>query len=170
MKNFGLFILGLIIGALVVYFYCCNDANISDPPEIEEPEGLITPSEAMVLDQAYNLRHRIISDSLFSNAPTSDNRSSWYALEDITSYIEYAQEQADSLGYTLDGLRLYAGAYPDTKEGPGLMTMFFIPTGTKNTAQGSLFPIPQGGSNDIQGAKGLNYGQNGHPPGANYPQ
>ena len=171
MKNFGLFILGVIVGATAVYFYCCaDDTDITDPPELAVPKGLITPAEARVLDQAYNLRHRIINDSLFNNSATGDNRSSWYALEDIRSYLRYAKHQADSLGYTLDGLRIYAGAYPDTKEGQGLMTMFFIPTGTENTSQGSIFPIQKGGSHDIQGADGLNFGNQGDPPSANYPQ
>ena len=59
MKNFGLFILGAIVGAVAVYFYCCKqDSSITDPPEIVAPKGLITPSEAKVLDEAYNLRYR----------------------------------------------------------------------------------------------------------------
>jgi hypothetical protein len=124
----------------------------------------------MALDKAYNLRYKIISDSLFKKAETTDNRSSWYAIDEIRSYIEYAQRQADSLGYTLDGLRIYAGAHPDTKEGPGLMTMFFIPTGTKNTSKGSMLNSLQRGGEDIEGGKGLNMGGQGDPPGANYPQ
>lgn len=171
MKNFGLFILGAIIGALAIYFYCCNDdSNITDPPEIVEPKGLIKPNEARTLDQAYSLRHRIISDSLFSNTKTGDNRSSWWSIEDIQNYINYAENQAGELGYTMDGLRVYLGAYPNAKGETGLTTMFIIPTGTKNTSQGSVFPIFQGGSGDIKGANGLNFGQSGYPPGANYPQ
>ncbi|WP_299364793.1 hypothetical protein [Winogradskyella sp.] len=171
MKNFGLFILGAIIGALTVYFICCkDDSSIKGISKSAVPNGLITPLEATALDQAYDLRHSIISDSLLKNTETGDNRSSWYPIADIRSYLEYAEQQADSLGYILDGLRIYAGAYPDTKEGPGLMTMFFIPTGTRNTAQGSMFSLLQGGSNDIGGANGLNMGGQGDPPGAKYPQ
>jgi hypothetical protein len=47
--------------------------------------------------------------------------------------------------------------------------MFFIPTGSESVAQGSMFTLPQG-SNDIPGTNGLNHGENGMPPGANYPQ
>lgn len=171
MKNFGLFVLGVIIGALAVYFYCCKgESDLMDADEITAPKGLINPEEAKALDQAYNTRYNIINDSLFKDIETGDNRSSWYALDELKSYLNYAELQADSLGYTLDGLRIYAGAYPDTRNETGLMTMFFIPTGTKNTSEGSLFVIPQGGSGDIEGANGLNKGSQGVPPGANYPQ
>ena len=171
MKNFGLLILGIILGALAMYFYCCNDdSDVIDSPEIITPAGLIKPNALRTLDQAYNLRHRIISDSLFSNTKTGDNRSSWWSIEDIQNYINYAENQAGELGYTMDGLRVYLGAHPNTKGETGYTTMFFVPTGTKNTSQGSVFPTVQDGSDDIQGANGLNHGGQGKPPGANYPQ
>lgn len=171
MKNFGLLILGIILGALVMYYYCCNDDQTAMTTEstIEAPKGLITPAQAKVLDAAYNFRHRIVSDSLFKNTETGDNRSSWWSLEDIQNYINYAENQAGELGYTMDGLRLYLGAYPDTKGETGLTTMFFIPTGYKSTSEGSMFPV-QGGGGDIPGGGGMNFGHQGKPPGANYPQ
>ena len=154
----------MVIGIAAAYYYLSSNQNLE---EMTKPKGLITPSEIKTLDQAYNSRHTLISDSLIDRP---DNRSSWYSIEEIESYIAYAKEQADSLGYTLDGLRLYAGAYPDTKEGPGLMTMFFVPTGSKNVSEGSMLTTLQGGGNDIQGADGLNRGSKGDPPSANYPQ
>jgi hypothetical protein len=142
---------------------------ISEPP-YTSPKGLIKPNEAIALDQAYNLRHRIVSDSLFSNTKTGDNRSSWWSIEEIQNYINHAENQAGELGYTMDGLRVYLGAYPDIKGEAGLTTMFFVPTGILNTSQGSMFPMPQDGSGDIKGADGLNFGGHGNPPGVNYPQ
>ncbi|MEF3079380.1 hypothetical protein [Winogradskyella poriferorum] len=164
MKKLLLLIVGVVIGIAAAYYYLSSNQNLE---EMTKPKGLITPSEIKTLDQAYNSRHTLISDSLIDRP---DNRSSWYSIEEIESYIAYAKEQADSLGYTLDGLRLYAGAYPDTKEGPGLMTMFFVPTGSKNVSEGSMLTTLQGGGNDIQGADGLNRGSKGDPPSANYPQ
>lgn len=164
MKKLLLLIVGVVIGIAAAYYYLSSNQNLE---EMTKPKGLITPSEIKTLDQAYNSRHTLISDSLIDRP---DNRSSWYSIEEIESYIAYAKEQADSLGYTLDGLRLYAGAYPDTKEGPGLMTMFFVPTGSKNVSEGSMLPTLQGGGNDIGDADGLNRGSKGDPPSANYPQ
>lgn len=172
MKNFGLFVLGIVIGALAVYFYCCKgNMEMTLEPPLNAPKGIITPKEAKVLDQAYNLKHRIINDSLFRNSTDGgDNRSSWWSIEDIQDYINYAENQAGELGYTMDGLRVYLGAYPDTKGQTGLTTMFIIPTGVKNTSQGSFFTYPQGGGIDIPGGNGLNHGGSGQPPSANYPQ
>ncbi|WP_439151843.1 hypothetical protein [Winogradskyella sp.] len=169
MKNFGLLILGIIIGALAMYFYCCRDVEAVTEVEINKPNGLITPKEARTLDEAYNIKYSVINDSLFKKSTTGDNRSSWWSIDDIQNYINYAENQAGELGYTMDGLRLYLGSYPGTKGETGLTTMFFIPTGSESVAQGSLFTLPQG-SNDIPGANGLNLGEDGHPPGANYPQ
>ncbi|REG88170.1 hypothetical protein [Winogradskyella sediminis] len=171
MKKFGLLIIGIILGALAMYFYCCNKGDmITDPPIIKPPSGIITPEEIMTLDQAYNERYQIINDSLFKDSKTGDNRSSWYRLEDIEAYLAYAKQQAKDNGNTLDGLRLYLGAYPDTStEKPGLTTLFFVPTGYANTSEGSFFSM-QGGSGDLKKSDGLNIGGTGHPPSANYPQ
>ncbi|NNE33189.1 MAG: hypothetical protein HKN40_12555 [Winogradskyella sp.] len=171
MKNFGLLLLGIILGALVVYFYCSNNqADMESEPPMLTPKGIISPEQAMVLDSTYNLKHRIINDSLFKKSiDGGDNRSSWWSLEDIQNYINYAENQAGELGYTMDGLRVYLGSYPDEGGKTGLTTMFFIPTGKKNTSKGSIFSV-QSKSGDIPGGSGLNLGQNGHPPEVNYPQ
>jgi hypothetical protein len=165
MKNLLTLLIGLVLGIAGTYYYLTSNENLE--LMAQQPKGLISPEEIKTLDQAYNSRHTIISDSLIK---TPDNRSSWYSIEEIESYITYAKQQADSMGYTLDGLRLYAGAYPDTKEGPGLMTMFFVPTGSKKVSEGAILPTLQGGGNDLQGADGLNKGSGGEPPSANYPQ
>ena len=171
MKNFVLLILGVVLGALAMYLYYSSDqTEMRSEPATVAPRGIITSKEAIVLDSTYNLRHRIISDSLFSSRKTSDNRSSWWSLEDVQNYINHAENQAGNLGYTMDGLRLYLGAYPEVKGQAGYTTMFFVPTGVKNTSKGSIFSLLQGGGMDIPEGDGLNIGHNGKPPGANYPQ
>lgn len=170
MKNFGLFVLGIILGALAVYFYCCNEGDSLSDDVPPKPYGYISPEEVKTLDLAYNERYRIINDSLFKGTKAEDNRSSWYKLEVIEEYLTYAKYEANNNGYTLDGLRLYLGAYPDTEEKRGLTTLFFVPTGHKTTADGSLFSVQGGGGKDLTGSGGLNIGTHGMPPGANYPQ
>ena len=169
MKNLGLFILGIVLGALAMYCYCSDDETELTSPEVIVPKGVITSAQAKTLDQAYNLKHSIINDSLFKGSKTGDNRSSWWPLEDIQNFINYAENQAGKKGYTMDGLRLYLGSYPNSNGDTGLTTLFFIPTGYKNTSEGSMIPF-QGGSGDIPSAEGLNKGGNGQPPQANYPQ
>ena len=151
MKNVSLLIIGAIIGALATYYFCPNCAGHEDVVEdIIKPAGVITSKEAMVLDEAFNSRHQLISDSIVMRP---DNRSAWWSIEDM------------------DGVRLYLGAYPDSpKEGVGYTTMFFVPTGTQALSEGSSMPLDfkrQGG--DIPGGDGLNKGNMGDPPSANYP-
>ncbi|WP_299122556.1 hypothetical protein [uncultured Winogradskyella sp.] len=172
MKKFGLLLLGIILGALAMYFYCSKDvADMESGQPTVAPKGIITSNQAMVLDKAYDIKHRIINDSLFKKSTDGgDNRSSWWPIEDIQNFINHAENQAGELGYTMDGLRVYLGAYPKANGQEGLTTMFIVPTGKSNKSNGSMFPMLQGGSGDIKGADGLNFGQSGYPPGANYPQ
>ena len=127
---------------------------------MSNPKGLITPVEATALNDAYTARCELISKDITKRP---DNRSSWYSLEDIKSFLEYAENQAKELGYTMDGIRIYCGAYPEEDGQAGYSTAFIVPTASNTEENG-------GGSNDIQGANGLNKGTQGYPPGANYPQ
>lgn len=126
------------------------------------PKGVITPDEAKALDQAFDSRHTLISNDIVKRP---DNRSSWWSLQDMKDYLEYAEAQVKELGHEMNGIRVYVGAYPDTKEGPGYSTMFMVPTA--NIPQGK----DGGGENsDVPGADGLNWGHQGDPPKKNYPQ
>jgi len=167
MKNVLVFIIGMLLGALVVYFYCCQpQTDLVEGP----PKGLISPAEAKALDQAYNPRYNLISDSLVTREG-GDNRSSWYGLKELRGYLSYAENEAKDLGYTMDGVRIYLGAHPNENGEAGYTTMFFIPTGTANTADASMFNfMMQLGSGDIPGGGGLDHGGNGQPPNSNYPQ
>ena len=168
MKNLVLLILGFILGALAMYFYCCKQDPIEMLPT--QPKGLIKPAEIKVLTQAYNPRYEAINDSLFNGVDGGDNRSSWYALDDVQNYLVLAKNQADSLGYTMDGIRIYPGAHPGDGKNPGYSTYLIVPTGYLNTSEGSMFFMQKGGSDDIDGGDGLNQGKDGNPPGINYPQ
>ena len=168
MKKLVLLILGFILGALAMYFYCCKqepEALTTSAP----PKGIITPAEAMVLDKAYDTRYNLISDSIVTRKG-GDNRSSWFSIDEMETFLLYAANQAGELDYTLTGIRIYAGAEPSDAQGAGYTTFFMMPTGSKNTSHGSMFMLQGGGKGDIIGGNGLNHGTEGQPPGANYPQ
>lgn len=166
MKQIIYLLLGIALGVLGSYLYCSNCE--ATPPEAVAPSGVITPKEARILDQAFNTRHELISDSIVERP---DNRSSWYSLEDMRGYLNYAENQAKGLGYTMDGVRVYLGAHAAEDSVPGYTTMFFIPTGSESTSEGSMLPFnTRANSGDIPGGDGLNGGSNGHPPSSNYPQ
>ena len=170
MKKLVYILLGAILGVAGSYFYCsnCSVTEAAETPAIIKPKGLISPKEAKTLDQAFNSRHQLISDSIVKRP---DNRSSWYSLEDMTNYLKYADSQATAQGYTMDGIRVYLGAHKDVDSVVGYSTMFFVPTGYKNVSEGSssIFSTVQKGG-DLTNGDGLNEGGDGNPPSANYPQ
>ena len=134
MKNILLLILGIVIGALAMYFYCCQP---NGDLAITTPKGVITPEQAKTLDEAYNPRHKLISDSIVTREG-GDNRSSWYSLDDMRNYLNYAEKQTKDMGYTMNGIRVYLGAYPDVRDQVGYTTMFFIPTGYQAVSKGNM--------------------------------
>ena len=127
---------------------------------MSNPKGLITPEEAQALNDAYTARCELVSRDITKRP---DNRSSWYSLQDIRDYLDYAEAQAKDLGYVMDGIRIYCGAYPDDDEQAGYSTSFIVPTASNEEED-------DGESHDIVEGSGLNRGGMGHPPGANYPQ
>lgn len=167
MKNLFPLVLGLIIGALVMYFYCCKQEPVKLTPI--KPRGVITESQAKELDSNWTKFRKIANDSA---AGKPDNRSCWWSLEDMSQYLVYAQYQADSLKYTMSGVRVYLGVYgDDAGEGKaGYTTMFIAPTGIPMPPPGASNFVARTGNGDIPGADPLNAGTGGNPPPANYPQ
>ncbi|MDG5491818.1 hypothetical protein [Psychroserpens sp. SPM9] len=172
MKKLVLLILGFILGALAMYFYCQKDGGL-EGMEPDDPKGLITPAEIKALTHAYNPRYDSITNQFFRGVQGGDNRSSWYDLEDLRNYLIIAENQAKDLNYKMDGVRIYLGAHPTQGNIPGYTTMLFVPTGQPiTTSEGKMFnfALQTGGGGDIPGGLGLDKGTEGVPPGANYPQ
>ncbi|MEM5566865.1 hypothetical protein WNY78_17215 [Psychroserpens sp. AS72] len=173
MKKIVLIILGFILGALAMYFYCVNNQTTDNMTETPTPKGVISPAEITALTQAYNPRYDTISNTIFRGIPGGDNRSSWYSLEDLRNYLTIAEKQVNDLKYNMDGVRLYLGAHPAVGNTPGYTTLLFVPTGTPMTSEGNMLnlALQKGdGSPDIPGGPGFDHGGQGDPPGANYPQ
>lgn len=168
MKKLGGLILGLIIGAAAMYYYCSMEQADDESMSPTAPKGLIKPAEIKTMTEAYNPRYDTITSVFFRGIDGGDNRSSWYSLEDLQSYLDYAENEAGELKYTMDGVRLYLGVKAAEGGNPGYTTLLFVPTGYPNTSKGSMFNFRQGGG-DIPGGSGLDHGGNGIPPSGNYP-
>ena len=163
MKKLLLLLLGFAIGFLICYFYFCNpQTNI----QMTTPKGIITPAEAKALDVAFNSRHQLISDSIVGRP---DNRSAWWSIEDIEGFISLARTQSKALGYDMNGIRVYLGAHVNSGTEVGYSTVFMVPTGNLSLSEGKVLSAPPG-NGDIPGGNGLNGGEEGDPPPANYPQ
>ncbi|MDO1500888.1 hypothetical protein Q2T40_12175 [Winogradskyella maritima] len=176
MKKLLPLLLGFILGLGAMYLYCADTLTVSDeePPKVIKPKGVITPAQARVLNDNWTKKGQVFLDSVETRP---DNRSSWWSIDDINSYITYADKQTDSLGFDLTGLRMYYGRYSNNAPNGNAdyATIFIVPTGKKKntTSEGSFVPIKinyQGGGNDddVDGADPLNRGGNGHPPGTGY--
>jgi hypothetical protein len=171
MKNFGLLILGIILGASAMYFYSNGTEREPEALALIKPKGVITPKEAKVLNDDWTKkRANLLFDSI---AGRPDNRSAWWSVEEIQNYINYAANQTGELGYEMDGLRVYFGVYP--KSAPdgraNYSTVFIVPTGKKIKSQGAVIPLnllQGGGGVDIDLADPLNRGETGIPPGSGY--
>lgn len=164
MKKLLLLLLGFAIGFLVAYFCYCNQTNLDN---MATPKGIIKSSDAKILDQAFDSRHQLISDSIVGRP---DNRSAWWSIDDIEAYIKHARAQATTLGYDLNGIRVYLGAYPDVSKDVGYTTMFLAPTGVPSVSEGSSANLKAANNGDVPGGDVLNSGEAGDPPAANYPQ
>jgi hypothetical protein len=127
------------------------------------PKGIITPKEAKQLNDAFTERCELISKDITKRP---DNRSSWYSLEDIKAYLKYAENQAIELGYEMNGIRIYCGAYHTVEGKAGYSTSFIVPTA--KIADGKDADNSDG--SDIPDGDCLNKGNTGWPPNANYPQ
>lgn len=129
---------------------------------MEKPKGIISPKEAKQLNDAFTTRCELISKDIVKRP---DNRSSWYSLKDLRTYLEYAEKQAKELGHEMNGIRVYCGAYPTIDGKAGYSTSFIVPTAEMVDGKDG-----GGGNGDIPGGDPLNDGQQGDPPGAGYPQ
>ncbi len=175
MKKLVLIILGFLLGALAMYFYTNNNNNYQTMNEMkatDTPRGIIKPSQIETLTKAYNARYDSINATVFKDVKTGDNRSSWYSLEDVRSFLDSAEKQAATLKYNMDGVRLYLGAHPMVGNTPGYTTLLFVPTGNPMISEGSMLNLAaqKGPGIDIPGGNGLDKGTAGEPPSANYPQ
>ncbi len=139
---------------------------------MSKPKGIITPKEAKALNERW-METR--SQAVDRAAHKTDNCSSWWSLEDIRAYLDFAEAEAKKLGYTMDGIRVYLGAYgnDEPEDKAGYTTMFFAPTGSSNgTSERSKseFTAQLNATNgDIPGGPPLNAGSGGNPPNATYP-
>lgn len=129
---------------------------------MSKPKGLIKPEQAKALNDAFTSRCELISKDIVKRP---DNRSSWYSIKDLKKFLKYARKQAKEQGYTMNGVRIYCGAYPTEGDEVGYSTSFIVPTA-------EMFDGKDGGSvnGDIPDAEAFNKGNTGWPPNASYPQ
>lgn len=163
-----IFLAGLF--CLTFFLQSCSEDRI-----YEKPTQLITNDLATQLNSNYN-RNILQSKATAVDSTKEDANAVWYSVEELERYINYVKTEGINKGYTVDGIRLYLGKYPnDPKLGDkaGMTTVFLSPTGTKNDTQkaGMLNVSASQEENhyDITDLSPMNYGSMGNPPKITYP-
>ena len=145
MKKLVYIILGFIIGALLTYYFCPRPQDMGTiDTKIVKPKGVISVKAAKELNKNWtDFREAAVDSAAKKQGRKKDNRSTWWSINDIETYLAFAKNQTDSLDYSITGIRVYLGVYGDnagvTKK--NLSTMFLVPTVKKRTAQASMNPF-----------------------------
>jgi len=139
--------------------------------------GLIKPKEAKELNQNFIKTRSKELDKIVERETgkpkEKDAISSWFSLDELKEYIAFVEAEGKLKNITVNGLRIYFGAYSkhDKKVSKkALSTIFLVPT---QPIVGSMQKDSLGGGDggsDIEDMDGLNNGQTGIPPSAQYPQ
>lgn len=130
----------------------------------------ITPQEAKELNQNFvSTRTKAIDVAIGKK----DAISSWFSLGDLKEYIAYVESEGKAKGITVNGLRVYFGAYPKNDKNPAknnYATVFFAPTQAKKGSLQKDSVTAVVSSSDVEEIDALNGGHTGDPPSATYPQ
>lgn len=115
------------------------------------PTGIISAAEAQELNDNWtNLRGRANDNA----AGKTDNRSSWYSFDDMQNFLDLIKEDNPEV----NGVRFYLGVEKTATDPKGYTTIFMVPTKDND-----------GENQDIIGARGMDRGDGGMPPGQGYP-
>jgi len=164
MKKLVYIIFGLIVGALLTYYFCPREVNPGGTTKANPPKDTITVAQAKILSDNWANNNPTRIDSLIDvEGPRKAMRSVWWSLNDINEYLAYAQAKSDTLGYTMTGVRIYLGNYgKDAKPSKkNRNTMFIVPTGPKNINKGSSISLSLPPTDSDIPAPGLNKGTGG---------
>ncbi|MAZ28367.1 MAG: hypothetical protein CL868_14990 [Cytophagaceae bacterium] len=159
----------ILAASLMILLSACNNPTTAENVVPKAPKGTISTKEARELSMEFAKTRQPLLDSI---AGREESVSSWWSLEDIKSYIAFAEKTAAEKGYKMDGIRIYQAAYPkdfSDKEKAGYMTMLIVPTGTNTGEQKGGFSFMLEGDADLDVAP-LNFGYQNRPPGKNYPK
>jgi len=151
---------------LVLSTVGCVNTN-TKPVKITKPAHAISVNRAKMLSNNYTARY----DSISRIIKKEDNRSTWYSLKELKTYIAYIEAQGKEQGYAVDGIRFYLGAYSADNKNPKKQnetTIFLAPTGKKINANVNKSKRESLASPDILTIDAYNFGDPGWPPHKEY--
>lgn len=149
MKNLGPIIIGVIIGALLTYFFCPRAADTDEmptivteqKPEVKAPKDTISVKEATRLFKNWQRNNKTeIDPTIEVEGSRKKTTNVAWSLKDVRAYLDFAEARADSLGFTMTGIRVYEANYGKNPD-PALKnrnTLFIVPTGGKKLSKASV--------------------------------
>lgn len=170
MKKLAYIILGFIIGAVLTYYFCPRPIDDMQPMHVENraPKDTISVEEATKLFKNWKQNNAIEIDSTLEvEGSRFKNTNVGWSLDVIKNYLAYAEAKSDSLGFTMDGIRIYNGNYGkiENKSLKNRNTLFIVPTGYKKLSKASTLNFATQGNKDLP-VNPLNKGtggQGGYP-------
>ncbi len=138
---------------------------------------LITSEEAKELNQNFIKTRSKELDKIVERETgkpkEKDAISTWFSLDELKEYIAFVEAEGKLKNITVNGLRIYFGAYSknDKKaDKKALSTVFLVPTQENVGSLGKDGVAAASVSSDIESMGGMNGGDVGNPPSAEYPQ
>ncbi|WP_052823407.1 hypothetical protein [Neotamlana sedimentorum] len=152
--------------AIFLIASCISNTSSVKIDRDKVPSQAISYKEANVLEEEFKTtRAKFLNEHL----GFEDSREFLFSLDSLKQYIAFFEREAKKQGYTDLGIRIYYGAYPESKNypDPGRATVFLVPTGNKVKSQGSALPFAMPTrivDDNIESIPGYNYGHAGKPP------
>ena len=149
----------------VLIFSCSkDDSKIETDANFYIPKGVITQERGEDLSKAWSEKNTSLFNKTGKAGAVEEITSLSWTLEDLRNYLDYAEHEATEKGYKMTGVRVYFAAYPDK----GYQnTLFFAPTGHKNTSKANSFFMTLVGDHEDIPVPPLNEGLGGQ---GGYPQ
>ncbi|WP_298553647.1 hypothetical protein [uncultured Algibacter sp.] len=168
MKKLGPIIFGIIIGAVLTYYFCPRQC--ADMPTIGEevviPKGVISVAEATVLNDNWTKYRKPEIDSITQRqVGKNDNRWAGWSLEDIENYIDFAKREAKKQQQEIAGFRIYFGVYGEKAPNDKgyLSTLFWAPQLKAGTSKASFSNFSSSAVLEIPPLNAGTGGQGGYP-------
>ncbi len=165
MKKLSYIILGFLIGAVITYYFCPRAIDGTEPPIVEEPDGLIEMDKAEKLNNNWTeYREPAVDSAAQQQGRKKDNRWTEWSVDEIKKYVIYSEYKANKLGYDITGFRVYLGVYGDNagQNKKNLTTMFIVPRGKKSHDKAGMIPFNLRGNEEDVPVRPLNRGNGGN--------
>ena len=118
-----------------VFLLGCGKKTEQPPMSDSYQKKLIDKNLMLQLDSVYaNNNYRFINENRAKDMP--DSKEFWYTIEELESYIAFAQKEAENKNQKLTGIKIKMGQYPakgpfDPRLDPklyGYQTVYLVPT------------------------------------------